>query len=401
MRKVIILSCLIFALLLSAVSVVMAADAENVQFFKETELSFAAYTEGAANAFDGNADTGYSGSITGQFAKKSVIMGVTVKASSPIVNLSVKGSENGVDWVELYTQKKIGSVAIFGSNGSGSISDLTCDNMFTYAFKYLRFEMEYGTISEIIVRGYEMDTVGQIAELDTTFGKGGYQTSGSYYSDYNRMPYVINHCIHSTEKGEAIIAPAGETFAYATLKVKGDAPITEIALCHKNDKNTNRWNDVLIEVSTDGQTWTKVTQLASNINELHNFRERTVFLVKVDNPNNLAYTYARVSSNDGSAISIAVFDLYTATTPATVPATILSGWEGDPYIAEKAPAESTSEKEEENTPTSTQPVEETEATTTTVDEPKSGCGSMIGSEIAILMSMIALMSLALKRKKVF
>ena len=193
MRKIIILSCMILALLLSTVSMVMAEDAENVQFFKETELSFATYTDGAANAFDGDSNTGYCGSITGQFAKKSVIMGITVKASSPIVNLTVKGSENGVDWVEIYTQKKINSVAIFGSNGSGSISDLTCDNMFTYAFKYLRFEMEYGAISEIIVRGYEMDTVGQLAELDTSFGKGGYQTSGSYYSDYNRMPYVINH----------------------------------------------------------------------------------------------------------------------------------------------------------------------------------------------------------------
>ena len=398
LKRIIIVLTLAVSLILSALLTVCADSENDVQFFSESRLNFTSYTEGAESVFDGDSETGFGGSITGVFAKKSVVMGVTVKASSTIINLSVKGSENGVDWVELYSQKRIGSIAIFGSNGSGSISDLTCDNMFTYSFKYLRFEMEYGEISEIEIRGYEMDTVGTLAELDKTFGKGGYQTSGSYYSDYNRMPYVINHCIHSTEKGDAITAPTGDTFAYATLKISGTAPITEIALCHKNDKNTNRWNDVLVEVSADGQTWTKVTQLASDFNELHNLRERTVFLIQVDNPNQTPYTYARISSNDGSAISIAVFDLYTAKDPVEVPSNILKGWDNDPYIAIKAPAQSEEDTTEDTTEITSEVITDTQSEQPS-EEKKSGCGSAISSMTALPIMFIAVGAFATKKRK--
>ena len=153
-----------------------------------------------------------------------------------------------------------------------------------------------------------------------------------------------------------------------------------------------------MEVSTDGQTWTKVTQLASNFNELHNLRERTVFLIQVDNPNQTPYTYARISSNDGSAISIAVFDLYTAKDPVEVPSNILKGWDNDPYIAIKAPAQSEEDTTEDTTEITSEVTTDTQSEQPS-EEKKSGCGSVISSMTALPIMFIAVGAFAIKKRK--
>lgn len=368
--------------------------------FKEAEITFAEYTEGASAAFDGDKDTGYTGSITGMFAKRTVLTGITVRASSPIVGLKVSGSENGVDWVELHSQKNVSTIAILGSNGSGSVSDTTCDSMYTYSLKYLRVEMEYGAIGEIKMYGYETDVEGYISELDTSFGTDGYESSGSYYTDYARMPYVLDHTVHSSAKGEVITykfldAAQKQKYAYLTLKAEGSSPITEIALMHKDDKNVTRWDGVRVEVSADGKSWVEVTTFPDNLSTQTNLRARTVMIVDV--PDDGAYTYARISSTK-SSISICVMDLYTKCDVAPqVPENVLKGWEGDPFKSVNAPADT---KDGNNTEGNSQTSAEDDSTAeSTAEEGKSGCGSAVVAVSAPIAVCSALAALCPKRRK--
>lgn len=375
MKKLLIPICLMLALIFSAQA---GAIVSSPRTFKETEITFSKYTDGASAAFDGDKNTGYAGSITGVFANRTVLTGVTVRASSPIVGLKVSGSENGVDWVELHSQKSVSTIAILGSNGSGSVSDTTCDSMYTYSLKYLRIEIEYGAIGEISMYGYETNVKGYMSELDESFGDGGYESSGSYYSDYARMPYVLDHTVHSSAKGEVITykfldAAQKQKYAYLTLKAKGNAPITEIALMHKDDKNVTRWDGIKVEVSTDGSNWIEITTFPTDLSTQVNLRARTVMIVDV--PEDGTYTYARISSTK-SSISICIMELYTEESDNfEVPKNVLKGWEGDTFISVNAPADT---KNNDDGGTS-RTVADGNADTSenTAEEKKSGCGSAV------------------------
>lgn len=397
MKKLLIPLCLMLALIFSAQA---SAAVSAPRTFKEAEITFAEYTDGASAAFDGDKNTGYAGSITGVFANRTVLTGVTVRASSPIVGLKVSGSENGVDWVELHSQKSVSTIAILGSNGSGSVSDTTCDSMYTYSLKYLRIEIKYGAIGEISMYGYETNVKGYMSELDASFGNGGYESSGSYYTDYARMPYVLDHTVHSSAKGEVITykfldEAQSQKYAYLTLKAKGDAPITEIALMHKDDKNVTRWNGVKVEVSADGNDWVEVTTFPTDLSSQVNLRARTVMIVDV--PENGAYTYARISSTK-SSISICIMELYTkGDANLEVPQNVLKGWEGDTFISVNAPAD-TKNNDEGGT---SQTVADGNADTSenTAEEKTGGCGSAVAAAIAPLTVCTVCAAVCPKRRK--
>lgn len=378
-----------------------ALEPGNVTVCRNGTLTFSVYTDGAEAAFDGDTSTAYAGSVTGQFPVRSVISGITLRAASPIVNLTVSGSEDGVRWIPLYSREKVNSVCIFGYNGS-SYTDSALNEMYTYALRYLRFELEYGSIAEIVLRGYEADLGGTVAALDASFGEGkGYDCSGSYYED-DRTTYLFDHIIGSADYGDAITYPdSTNKYAYLTVHTADAAPITAIALAHKsNDKNVTRWNGVKIEASEDGIGWTVLKTLPADFSVTNDLGQKTLFFLTVD-PGN-AYRYVRLSSTAAS-ISIGSLDIYTQGESAEIPATVLSGWEGDPYVSEKKPTQS--EETSDSAPAGTDgpgTVTDAPADGTGTAEPdgqNAGCGSSVSVVLPVLLLAGAPALLRKKRKR--
>ncbi|MBQ7346402.1 MAG: discoidin domain-containing protein [Clostridia bacterium] len=356
----------------------------------ETPLTFAQMTDGAAIAFDGDKATAFAGSITGSFDGRVVLSGLTIRAGSKITNLTVSGSEDGVNWIPLYSVERISSLYAFGFNGT-EYTDNALNEIYTYALRYLRIEMEYGSISEIEMRGYAVDIDGTVAELDETFNNNkGYEISNSYYTD-NRTSYLFDHILGSADYGEALsyVDETNDKRSYITVKLAEASPITAIALAHKsNDTNTKRWNHALIEVSADGETWVTLKQLDSQFNTLYDITQKNLFVLTVEPDNN--YRYVRISSTS-AWITLGTLDIYTAAEAETVPANVLNGWEGNPYVAEKAAVTTEPTETEPQTEPATEP-----GTTAPADTQDSGCGSAIGLSVPVIL--LALVPLASKKK---
>lgn len=366
----------------------------NFSAYSTGSLTFSERTAGSDAAFDGNNSTAFAGSITGMFAKRSVLSGITIRAGKKIRNLRVLGSENGDTWVELYSAEKLNTVKIFGYDGSDQYTNEALEGMYTYALRYLRVEIAYGSIAEIILRGYEVDVEGTVAPLDTSYGNGGYLSTPSYYTANNSSFYgaertncIFNHLIGTADQGEAFIYDSdAQQNAFVSAKFTLSAPMTAIALCHKSgDANTNRWNGMLVEVSADGNQWDTVYTFPETASSTVNFRQRTVMLLSLQGENQ--YQYVRLTSAGKSAVSLASVDVYSALTDSPiVPGNILSGWAGDPYLGENAPAETTEKRAETTAPAVTDQTPSTVTNNAESGKKKSGgCKGMVGTECILLL----------------
>ncbi len=388
-RKISLIVCVI------ALCMTLCVPTFAAKLHTDGKLAFSECTEGAAAAFDGNRSTAFAGSITGKFAKRSVITGITVRAEKAIVNLKVYGSEDGSNWIEIYQSSKIRSLTIFGSNGSDSYTEEIYNNMYTYAFTYLRFEAEYGSFAEIELRGYEVDVKGKIAELDTDYAKGGYDSSGSYYED-NRGHYMLDHIIGSPDRGDVITyADSLNKYAFLTLKLKEAQPLSAISFIHKtNDKNVTRWDGVKFEVSKDGEVWKTVEVLPGDFSTRGELRDRTIVLVTVKDTD--AYSYVRVSSTTGS-LSIGAVDVYAdVKAPALDVSKVVNGWEGDPYIGAEAPAETEAETEAE---AETNGNADTSESSPTDKTEKDGCNAALAAPVAVIAVAMAASVAVLPKKR--
>ncbi len=386
--KKICLIALVFILCMA-----MALPSFAAKTHKESTLGFAECTTGAEAAWDGKDDTAFEGSITGKFAKRSVLTGMTVKAGKTIHNLKVYGSEDGSEWIELYSVERIRSLYILGSNGSGSYTDEMYDNMYTYAITYLRIEMEYGSISDLKLHGYEVDVTGKIAKLDASYGKGGYESSGSYYDD-NRGHYMLDHVIGSADRGDVVTFPDSQNkYAYLTLKLEKAQKLTAIAFVHKTkDNNSVRWNGVKFEISADGSTWKTVETLPADFSTRFDLSQRTVVLIPIND--SAEYCYVRISSTTAS-MSIGAVDVYAdATAPSINTASMLNGWEGNPYKGVEAPKEETSKEQT----TDANVDEQTTSAAAETEAEKSGCGSSIAASFGVAALVTAAVAVASKKR---
>ena len=377
--------------------------------YQSGTLTFAETTAGAEAAFDGDNKTAFAGSITGRFAKRSVLMGVSVRAGKKIRNLRVLGSEDGAEWMELFSAEKISTVAVFGYNGAldeageENYASSNLSQMFTYALRYLRVELEYGSIAELTLRGYETDVTGKLAPLDPSYGDGnGWTSTRSFYND-GRTRYVFDHCVGSGDHGEAFLGDAtAEQHAFIAAKFALTTPMTALALLHKSeDKNYNRWNGMIVDVSADGETWVNAYTFPSNAADTmaSTIAGREMMFFYFSGENN--YRYVRVTGAKYSAVGISEIDVYNAEPEGTAPVNVLSGWNGDPYQGEAAPAEST-----EKTTFATDPVTEPAATesapaTTAASGGKSsgGCGSIVGGAGVLLALVPAACPLPRRKKR--
>ena len=403
LKKCFLPVCLLLALLLCIPAGAVTSD---LTVYTNGTLRFASFTEGAERAFDGDPSTAFEGSVTGMFSGRSVLTGLTIRAGSKIRNLVVSGSEDGVHWVKLYSRERVNSACIFGYNGV-NFDDSALNEMYTYALRYLRVEMEYGSIAELEIRGYEVDVHGTVAELDADFGDGdGYESSGSYYEDH-RTPYLFDHIIGSAAYGDAITYPDSQNkYAYLTVRTAQDAPLRAIALAHKtNDSNAIRWNGVRIEASQDGKAWDTLRVLPADFSVTNDLRQKTLFILTLEGEN--SYRYVRISSTSAS-ISIGTLDLYVDAPAAEVPDSVLSGWEGDPYLGPNAPVETREPDSETDAPdsgTEAAGPETAEApgSTASSESNRSGCKSRLGStSLCALMGLCALAAvMRLKRKSRF
>ena len=386
-------------LLLTVLATVLCfpSFAEAPTVFAHHEITFDAYTAGAESAFDESNTTAYAGSITGHFAKRTVLSGVSVRAGSQIRNLTVSGSTDGIHWIPLYTAEKIATVRIWGSM-TGTPSGTQFHDLYTYAFSYLRFEMTYGSIADITLWGYETELASdeQLAGFDTAFGYGGYTHSGSYYGNNERAKELLTHCIGGGDQGDVLTySDPINKFAYLTVKFEKAERLTAIAFAHKSgDKNDVRWNGVKFEISSDGENWTAVCTLSADFNKQSNLKNGNLVLIRPEAA--MECTYVRVSSTAGS-ISIGALDLYVQGQAATVPSDILNTWTGNPYTGEKAPAESeqTKERIDAEIPTKEQ---QTNAVTDAPAPSGSGCGSRISGLPLLLLTAGILLPVGLKKR---
>ncbi len=385
---------LIITIIVATTCIPSFAESSNV--FKHHEVTFDTYTDGAESAFDEDSATAYTGSITGHFAKRTVLSGVSVRAGSKIRNLTVSGSTDGINWILLYSAEKITTVRIWGSM-TGTPSGTQYDDLYTYAFSYLRFEMTYGSIADITLWGYETDLAvdEQLANFDTTFGYGGYQHSGSYYESNDRAKELLTHCIGNGDHGDVLIySDSLNKFSYLTVKLEKSERLTAIAFAHKSgDRNDARWNGVNFEVSSDGENWATVCTLSADFNKQNNLKSGNLVLIRPDSATEC--TYVRISSTSAS-ISIGALDLYVQGQSSTVPSDVLNAWSGNPYAGEKVPAESeqTKERIDAEIPTKER---QTEVTTNVSDSSGSGCGSRI-SEFPLLFLIVGMLLFAKLKK---
>ena len=410
-KKMYLPLCLLLAALL-CVPAGAAPAAGDLRVYENGTLQFEAFTDGAEAAFDSDPATAFAGSITGKFAGRSVLTGITLQAGSKIRGLVVLGSEDGVNWVELYSRERVNTVCIFGYNGV-TYDETGMNEMYTYAMEYLRIEIEYGSIADIQLRGYEVEVSGTIAELDADYGEGkGYDFSGSYYldsADEVRTPYLFDHTIGSGSQGDAITKPVGsaqDAAAWIAVRTAVDRPLTAIALAHKsNDGNMLRWRGVRIEASADGETWDLLKVISADFDTVNDLTQKTLFILTVD-PDN-SYRYVRLSKT-GSAISIGSMDLYVAADAVELPENLLNDWEGDPYLGPEAPEETDDAPEETDDPTQESttaptPAESTPGTAPSAETPQqSGCGSVLAGgtgAAAVCAAALGALAVAGRRRK--
>ncbi len=359
--------------------------------YDEDIINFSEYTDGADNAFDGKQSTAFAGSVTGKFQGKAVVSGVTVRAKDEIKNLKIYGSENGDEWIELYSEKKIRKLSVFGSTNNGTYSDEILDSMYTYAFTYLRLEIEYGSIAEITMYGYEVDVRGSISALDEDYALGGFDCTMVYsdmpaddQQEFNakKCANLVGHVLGSKENGAAIVKGTTDEFAYFTVKLKEPSRLTEIAFCHLyDDRNMIRWNNLVFEGSVDGENFEAIGILPPDFSYMNNLKARTMAFLPIEADKE--YSYVRMSVPKGG-MSISAVDFYIeAQMPDIDTAKVLNAWEGDPYIAvkqEQASAEAPTE-------------------TTQVTEESGGCKSSIAGGAVVLLSACTCAVFVRKKRK--
>ncbi len=362
--------------------------------YDEGKISFASYTDGASAAFDGRLSTSYSGSITGKFAKRTVLSGVTVEVTEEVLELNIYGSEDGSEWILLYNAPKIRSISVFGSDGSGEYTDKILNSMYTYAFTYLRFEIKSGSIAEISMLGYEADVSGTVAEPDKTYGLGGFNCSTIYPPEdvtdqqtFNaeKGANILEHMIGSKDKGGAVVKDDSAPTAFFTVKLDNATRISALSFIHlSNDKNVNRWNGTIFEASADGENWQTIGLLPPDFSYMNDLRtRRTMVFLPVDSQ--AEYSYVRMSVAKGG-MSIGALDIYAATDMPTLDEeAILNSWESDPYI-----------------PTTDTSIPETQPSTEPQDTNQKGCrSSALGAALSASVAASALCTCIVckKRKK--
>lgn len=354
MKKFLVSLCSLLLIATTCVPAYATAGDVNVTAatWYHSEISFAAYTEGAVNAFDGDATTAYAGSITGQFATRSVLSGLTLTAGSTIYGLLVSGSEDGVNWIDLYEADKVENTIIFGHNGSSWATDLSEGaEMYSYSWQYIRIEIAYGSIADVVMYGYAMDVVGNVSALDITFNETGWKYSKNYYADrgVDYMDDLTDHILGVAYEGPCIDATEGEAYGWLILKTAKEEPLSAISFMFRMGDGWGarcRMAGVMFEGSEDGESWTEITTLDTstsngyvNISTVNN---KNLSYIEVDQTKN--YRYIKISAGKRTLDSLATMltfgtiDLYTKGADVTAPANILKDWDGDTFVAEKPAA---------------------------------------------------------------
>ena len=390
-------------------------------------LTFSAYTEGAGAAFDGDQTTAYDGSVTGMFAKPTVLSGITVLTPEVITDLTVKGSADGVNWVTLYTLNKATAKlpAEFGSAGPDeTYTGMMRDEMYTYVLKYVRVETATGEISEIKLFGYKVDVVGQEIALDTSYVNGkGYTVSRSHY-DPPKTDYVFDHIIGADwNKGDVSKPMDGDDTknSYFALKLEKAVPLTEIAFAARSGETSwnslKRFNHIYIEASVDGTNWVTLTTTPDDfalmpdasteaeddfiINPENDLTKYTICIYKVSDTT--AYQYVRIRSDKDSGgsgwMNFAEINVYGQDTAQSAPANVLKGWDGDPHAYANDNTVTEPVTEPATTPVTSAPETNAPDTTPTTDEPKKGCGASVGGAFALLLTATVGCGIALGSKK--
>lgn len=386
MKKILTLA--LVAVMLFSLMAVSASAAVAVNSYEDGKLSFSKYTESADHAFDGSTDTAYDGCVIGMFEERSVVTGITVKAAKRIVNMTVKGSVDGEEWIELYSEDEIKSTRVFGGTNNDNYSAQMLKDMYSYAFNFLKFEMEYGSISEISVRGYAVDIEGELVELDRNYVSSGigFEHSGvgdtTLYSD-DDAEKLFDHVIGAKNDFSYIgYKDAANKFAYVTAKLKTPTVLSEIAFAARtgdSSANCAKLNGAVFEASVDGQSWDTLITLAGDLSTTHALADGTIHVLKLDGFSK-AYNYVRLSSTK-NALTIGLLDFYgEADAPSYDADEVCNDIDASVYLGADAPSVATTA--DSTTAAEDNDVESVE--TTAAVEEKKGCRSSFEASTAFI-----------------